>query len=265
MTIRRVLCALFLLPFAGCEKSDTAGGDVDSIDLAIGSAWTYRWQFAEYASTGELLWDTTGTYIVVVSATGQTVGPYQGLTLLEARNQDLPSQTSAIWYSQTSERLTEVAYRSPGQTPLVFPKDSGPRPGPLAAAVSPIGEPLAIQRRLGPRLVADSIQIRDDPRVVYLYPMSGGASWVSFTSPFLQERTVEGYEDLAAQGGQYHCARIRTRVPTLSPNLHWIDYVSSEGLVQRTFDTWVQALGEEWPEGATDSIRILETLELVAH
>lgn len=265
MTIRIVLFAWCLLLFASCDTSDDAGGDVDAIDLSIGSAWTYRWHFEQYSSGGDLLWDTTGTYIVVVSALNQTVGPYQGLTLLEARNQDVPSQMSAHWYSQTTDRLTEVAYRSPGATPIVMPKGTRPRPGARAVSFSPFSEPLAIQQRLAPLLLADSIQLRDDPRVVYLYPMSGGNSWVSFTDPFLQERTVEGYEDITVRGGQYHCARIRTRVPTFAPDLGWIDYVSSQGLVARIFDTWVQAVGEEWPDGATDSIRVLESLELVAH
>ena len=264
MTIRLALCAWCLLLFASCEKSDDAGGDVDSIDLSIGSAWTYRWHLAQYSSAGDLLWDTAGTYIVVVSAIGQTVGPYQGLTLLEARNQDLPSQTSAVWYSQSDERLTEVAYRL-GQTPLVLPKGSDPWLGKFAVAVSPIAEPLAIQRRLGSQLMSDSIQLRDDPRIVYLYPMSGGTSWVSFTSPFLQERTVEGYEDLRVQGGQYHCAKIRTRIPTFVPDLDWIDYVSSQGLVMRTFDAWVRAGEMEEPDFPGDSIRVIESLELVAH
>ena len=265
MTIRLAFCAWCLLLFASCEKSDDAGGDVDSVDLSVGSAWTYQWHYAQYSSAGDLVWDTAATYIVVVSAIGQTVGPYQGLTILEARNQDLPSQTSAIWYSQTSERLTEVAYRSPGQMPLVLPKESGLRPGQRAAGALPIAEPLAIQGQFGLVLSSDSVQLRDDPRVVYLYPMSGGTSWVSFTTPFLQERTVEGYEDLRVQGGLYHCAKIRTRIPTFVPDLGWIDYVSSQGLVKRTFDSWVRAGEMMGPDFPGDSIRVIESLELVAH
>jgi hypothetical protein len=130
--------------------------------------------------------------------------------------------------------------------------------------VPPFVEPLAIQGRLGPVLASDSIQIRDDPRVVYLYPMSGGTSWVSFTLPFLQERTVEGYEDVRVKGGQYHCARIRTRIPAFAPNLNWLDYVSSQGLVTRTFDSWVR-LAEQGGLGSEDSVRVVESIELVAH
>ena len=261
-----IAVAMVCLASVGCEKSSDPVGDVRSIELSVGSAWTYRWHVEQYASDGTLVWDTTSQFIVVVSAINQTVGMYAGLTLLEARDQTTPTSTSEIWYAQSGERLTEVAYRSPGNTPIVLPKRSGVVPAhlPERLALSPFVRPFALGLIDAQASPSDSLQIRQDPRVVYVYPLSEGTAWVSFTSPFLQERVVEGYDDLPGPGGTYHSARIRTTIPTLAPGLQWIDHVSAQGLVRRRFDSWVSVMD---PSGTpeADSLHILESIDLLAH
>ncbi len=267
MTLGRtaVLVALVLWGL-GCEKGSDPAGEIQSIDLSVGSAWTYRWHVEQYASDGSMVWDTTSHYIVVVSAINQSVGPYQGCVLLEARDRDNPAGTAQIWYAQTSERLTEVAYRTSGAVPIIFPKreNSGAQAPSPRAMLPAVFEPFLLQQGLDPSALSDSIQIRQEPRVVYVYPLGIGAAWVSFQTPFLQERTVEDYADLAAQGGTYHCARIRTTIPDFAPGLEWIDHVSSQGLVRRTFDSWVQ-LTDPLGGALQDSVHVLESIELLAH
>ena len=266
MNKKAVAGALVFLLIAGCEKSNDPAGEVSSINLSVGSAWTYQWQVEQYSSSGQLEWDTTSQFIVVVSAVNQSVGPYQGLTLLEARDREDPSGTTEIWYSQTNDRLTEVAYRSAENTPIVFPKGNGTLPMTISAPapVSPFVQPYALQWGMPPSARSDSIQIRTDPRVVYVYPLAGGNSWVSFTSPFLQERTVEGYEEIVAPAGRYYSARIRTTLPAIAPDLDWIDFVSSQGLVKRILDSWV-GVGDPSGNPVADSLRIVESMELLAH
>lgn len=266
MQTKVLFVVLLALAGAGCEKSSDPAGEVASIDLTVGSAWTYRWHLEQFAPDGTMLWDTTSQFIVVVVANNQMVGNYQGLTLLEVRDRDRPSGTTEIWYSQSGDRLTEVAYRSPSHTPIVLPKRTGvaaqdPRSTP---PISPLVSPWVLRKHLVQASVADSIQIREDPRIVYVYPLSVGAAWVAFTSPFHQEREVEAYEDLSSSGTTFHCARIRTTIPHLAPGLEWIDHVSVHGLVKRTFDSWV-VVSDPSGSPTADSVRVIESIDLVAH
>jgi hypothetical protein len=261
------IVALMVALVAGCEKSNDPAGDIQSINLTVGSAWTYQWNLEQRSSTGELLWDTTSQFIVFVSAIGQSVGPYQNLALMEARDRDHPSGTSEVWYSQTSSRLSEVAYRSAGNTPIVLPKKiaavqaSGYSP----MAFSPFMEPFALRHISRDSFLADSVHVRDDPRVVYVFPLTTGTSWLSFSAPFLEQRTVSSYEDIAVPAGRFHTASITTTLPTVAPRAVWIDFVSSEGLVKRIFDSWVPMVDQANPAGVDDSVRITETMVLVAH
>jgi len=109
----------------------------------------------------------------------------------------------------------------------------------------------------------DSTIIRQDPRVVYMYPMSQGDSWTSFTSPFLQTREVIGSETVQISVGSRLCAKIKTDSPIFNPETEWYDYVDADGLILRTVTMNVIMTNPDNPE-SQGTLLVNERAELLS-
>ena len=98
----------------------------------------------------------------------------------------------------------------------------------------------------------DSASKRDDPRVVYVFPLQMNSEWLSFSDPFPEYRYVVGLVDVSAGGRTYSCAKIKTTLPTMDPNgdIEWYDYVSSTGLILRTMSFRGVITTESSPDSA---------------
>lgn len=175
--------------------------------------------------------------------------------------------TTQVWYKQYPDSLIEVAYSSAGATPVVLPKRvqaSGLSVHAIAQTGVPVRVPLIVQWLMREKGIQDSVIERDENRVVYRFPLAVGTSWASFQNPFLEMRQVEGYEMVAVGDQTYWCAKIRTTLPTLAPDLEWFDYVSSVGLVKRTLlFPGVAVTISDNPDGVGQYVTFKESLILM--
>lgn len=216
----------------GCDSSPV-GPLVDLPAYRVGQRWIYVYDAAARDSTGALLMTYHDSLEVrVVSVTDELFG-IAGLVRMDLRSL-LPwfgpgpaPDTESVWYTVTTREMVEHAYRNPGAVPIVQTAAVG------SARFSHFGrffDPLSALRG---EAVGDSIQRRDDPRKVLVYPLSPGMSWDSCRSPFYQKREVVEVEPLNILGRVERTARIRTTMPDMDMDLDWEDWISPRGLMRR--------------------------------
>jgi hypothetical protein len=229
------LLCIVLLCVAGCNKEDDLVGstDVRVFDLTLGKSWTYKWTFVTTDSSGKIINNATDTVQVRIAAINDSLQNFKGLIRFEAQSTVRYTGVSKVWYQFTGDSLVEVAYNVKGSS-MALPKNG------IRNISSNVSEPsvtslfpTSVITLLKARGVQDSAMFRDDIRIVYKFPFSNGEKWTSFTTPFLQTREVIGSEMLERAGKKFLCIKIQTRLPLLSPDIEWFDYVSQEGLIER--------------------------------
>ncbi len=230
-----LLAALLLL--AGCDLPGSDDGRRSAVGLEAGAVFNYAWNFTEIDSAGGAQVIAQDLFIVLVAETDAKVGALRDLLRIEAFSAATDTASSDIWYRETPDELAEVAYGAANVTPLVTPKRDA-----AVAPAAPFAQPKTLARLLerhrlgGGPASADSSIIRAEPRIVYRFPLKAGARWTAFRTPFLQTREVVGEETVTVQAGTFRCARVRTRLPDLAPELEWTDYVAEQGLILRTIE-----------------------------
>lgn len=229
-----------------CEKGPTEYGSAADVEFLPGMVYRYAWSSVLRDTLGNVIVETRDTVVLTVASVEETLDTLEHLIRIVVTSS---SGTSEVYYRNTETALTEVAYVV-GGTPLVQPSirtiggESKNVISSLALAV-----PMSVQRFMGDRLLTrtDSVIVRDDPRIVYQYPLSSGTSWVSFSSPFIETREVIGNEYVTVPAGGKSCIKIRTDL-SWGGNVEWFDYVDAQGLVKRTVQLDVIFTTQESPE-----------------
>lgn len=245
-----------------CEDGNPVGTGfaLPFMELKVGKTWRYAWSLTLRDSIGNVRFSDADTIVVSVDGVNETVGNFRNLVRLSSWGSDFRS--SHVWYAQTDSDFVELAYRWSGGR-QAFPKiisktvDEGARKKPFF-----LTEPVAVQWMRAQTVPQDSILLREEPRVVYRYPLVPGMSWISFSQPFLQTREAIGFESITVNGKGFHSIRIKTTIPDLAPDLQWYDYVTLEGLIRRTLDMEILITSEDDPEVGQRGT-ISERLELV--
>ena len=111
----------------------------------------------------------------------------------------------------------------------------------------------------------DSVIFRDDIRIVYKFPLVNGKTSTSFIDQFLQVREVVGTETLGRAGQNFSCAKIKTTMPTLDPNIEWYDYVSAEGLIEQQIRIVLETTTVTNPDGPGEKELSTEILTLISN
>jgi hypothetical protein len=263
---KRTILFLVLLPVVACDKSDPAGPgfEVGTIQFQPGQANVYSWSVGFRDSARNIVEMVTDTFVVRVIGTGETVGSLTGLIKLEAKSIHDDTKASCEWYAQSTSDLRDVAYSGAGHVPVVQPKlHKG-----LAVNLNRLRRAGLFAEPYLLRFLAsdsqrdvDSVVVRDDPRIVYQYPLVVGTQWASFTSPFLETREVVGIEEVTAPAGVFVCVRIRTRIPEFAPDLMWDDMVSTEGLIQRKVELNIVRTNSDM--NVVDTVTYVERLDLI--
>jgi hypothetical protein len=256
----RLLLPAFLVLFllAGCDSAEE-GIDIPFLPQDARYAYSVDNRIIE---TDSVLFSLDETARVRTISRNATVPGYEGLIELETDFSNLGTQRT--WYERTPEQLREVGYSLSGIGGAVQPRG--------VAVVSDVFAWPRIVTELGGRHrpvgrtggEEDSVIVREEPRVVYEFPLEVGASWVSFSSLFLSTREVVGRETITVTAGTFDCFVIRTEVDVDFEEFEWLDYVSEEhGLVLRT----MEFVGEYFPEPGPDPgipVRSVERLELTS-
>lgn len=254
-----LMCALLCL-FGSCKENPGGNGNGEQIDdtapkLALGDSYIYRWTMAMTDSTKDSVshYSEADTAYASVDAINQKVDMLTGLVRMKSRRSH-ETTTTTMWYRQTSSLLAEVAYSSGGGT-FVLPKSNRQDPAAIVGAslapwdILPRSVQLFLKKK---RISMDSASKRDDPRVVYMYPLRVGGEWLSFSNPFPEYRRVVALVNVSAGGRNYACAKIKTTLPTIDANgdIEWYDYVGSAGLILRTMSIRGVVVTESSPDSA---------------
>ncbi len=255
MRLFLLLALLVLVP--GCDSSD----DPVATALLPDDA-RYAWSLESGLVEGDSLVLSTSEEVRVRTASRNASVPgYRGLTELES---SVGVGSSRSWYEPREERLREVAYASPGSTPVVEPRG-------VIVATDVYGLPYTVaqlvERHRAERGGSedDSLIVRTDPRVVYELPLEVGRSWVSFTDPFGSTRAVVGRETVTVEAGTFDCFVIRTEIDVVSDaeQFEWLDYVApGRGLVLRTTETVQEYRGAD--NQTLGLLRTVERLEMTS-
>lgn len=263
MTLRPLICAavltLALLLGACADEASSPAVPLTGIPFLTGTTSSYRTTFTE-DSSGTVLMSFEDSVTVSVVTNTAAVNGMTGLTMLEARRKGTSTVYETVYYRCGTDTVSEVAYRftfgagNVGGLPA-FPKSV--HAAPLGALMT---MPLAVRRWYAARHAADTTMVRNDPRVVYLFPLAEGKKWTSFLSPFKQTREVVGSEAVTVRAGSFQCLKIRC---TVDSSLEFFDYVSSKGLILRTLQARVVVTDEQHPDGNGAFVNVTERLELI--
>ena len=219
-----------------CKDEQTISGPstLRAIPFLAGSENIYSWSITQ-DSAGSVFFNAKDSISIQITSVTENIGNYTNVALLEGHSLLNSGGSVKVWYLPTLDSLVEIAYSGAGRLPVVMPKGESPSPG-----YSELSLPYSIRKIMSLKCKAmDSLQWRDDPRIVYTFPLTVGKKWTSFRYPFHQTRTVEGYELVNVRAGNFLCAKIKTDIIwNLTPDtaLTWYDYVSSEGLISRKIE-----------------------------
>ena len=245
---------IILLAFAiACDSpTENAGQEnfIESIKFEPGTVFTYSYSFEET--------DSTFTEVVEIIEQGTIE-----ISIHEAdRVPDGPEATfktemkfthsdefSETWFHVTDDRLLEVAHRNADLAPLVLPKASTLSTDPAAGFLSFHSKILQLaagntnfyeRKKTGSKAdeeneIRNQVVIREDPRVVYQFPLEEGSEWISFETPFLQTRRVDQMIFGSESESREKTAVIHTESPRLDLE-RWIEIVNPEGLQERILE-----------------------------
>lgn len=212
------VAALFLaILMGGCDlfnQSEKGHGEIERVNFEPGTVYTYSRMFMMTDST------FTDTLEIVASDTVQVSvhREYEIEGLINTlRFETIDIHTGSLsetWYLHSEDKFIELAHRNAGLNPPVQPKIAGYEGvniesiGPVPSLISQL---TAAKQAVGNELT-DKLIFREDPRIVYQYPMHEGKSWISFIDPFKTTRTVLEIDAMVFSGRDQFLARIRNDI-----------------------------------------------------
>jgi len=238
------LLGLLVVVLIACDPF-TSGpqGGVSPAVFEQGAVWTYD------VSVTQSPLDTSAVDTLAEAEARMEVadmeaqlGDRSGLAVLDIFLVSAPDSVERTWYHQSPDSLVDVAYRHPASVDWVQPLDeknvdNGIQPQRLVRGLNGlpmlVGQHLASSAPSSARRLGDSIQVRDDPRIVLQAPLRKGQSWTSFREPILSRRTVVGRSAVETTAGTFDAVEVRNTLPEISSSLRWTDYYAEEGLVRR--------------------------------
>lgn len=209
-----ITAAIFLLFLGACDlirESEMGHGEIDQINFEPGTVYTYSRILMRTDST------QTDTLEVIASDTLQ-VSVHREYNIIELANTlrfettDVQSgQLTETWYLNNNDNFLELASRNAGRNPPVQPKTVNSI-GTIFEATGPVPSLITEFIEAEQEATADTLNpiiFRDQPRIVYDYPMHAGKRWISFIEPFTVSREVVGVETIEAAGRDQFLARIK--------------------------------------------------------
>lgn len=244
----------------GAVLAPAAKPDPGRYPMEAGRTWVYEREFTlRDAETGEITF--TEALIENLVSLGQTEIGGVPVWELESRIFDEPG--GATFYLQTRTQVIEVASR--GLPPVGSPVTTGVPERPLRFAGREFASPGALARAGLDRTLLQAgvaqpdpgeIVVREEPRIALDYPLKRNKSWVAFSNPFRNVRTVIGKEKVEALGRTRTATRIHVDVG-IDESVEWDDYIGREGVLYRRIDVRVTEMdGTE--SDVTEIVRLVE-------
>lgn len=221
-----VLAILISLLAGGCDSNEPGeeeDGPLGRVKLDLGVEFTYAWSHEFRDDAGTLLTSELDTFVVRVASVIDAVNGSTGLIRLELYEKSGGAPISASWYRQDQTGLFQLGTYLP-TGPTVFPKRD-----------SSVRRLLPFDDVIGHREAAvQDTTWRTEVRKVLAYPLQAGTEWVSFTSPFPQNREVIALDTTTVPAGSFPTVAIRTESPTVAPGIDWVEKIAAEGLIERS-------------------------------
>ena len=234
-----LVCTVIFAFFAtGCDSNSEEmdmdlpieDGKIRAISLEPGSKRTYNWSLTITARDfeGNVLNEVIETDVIVseVIANPRSIEGISNPIEIRYYREASPDTFTTNWFTQNDNDLREVAFENPGILPRATLKQGN---GVINV------HPLHLAMLAGPTqyaTVSADPTLRDDPRIVFPYPMDDGDTWVSFSDPFLQTREVVSRDTVRVPAGTFEAFNVRTESDVAAFD-GWNDIVSQEGLIER--------------------------------
>lgn len=255
-----ILIAVTMTAVGSCT-TDGESGPLPMVPFLTGNSSSYLHTTTVSDSLGMTTESRTDSFTVRVISTNASFNGMTPLVLLEMSPFGSSTPLQRAWYKTGTDTLTEIGYQFLNTERIVGGLNGFPKAQSDFSNGSLMTVPEAIRRFVKMRIAADSARLRDDPRIVYLFPLTIGDKWISFRSPFLQTREVVGSEMVTVRGGSFYCVKIRSAVEGL---FEYFDYVAAEGLVLRTIVLRAEITTETDPDGTGEFITVKERLERIS-
>ncbi|MFQ5568592.1 MAG: hypothetical protein ACE5G0_02890 [Rhodothermales bacterium] len=239
----RRACSILLvacLCLSSCELFGTDDEKRSAVGLDHGTQFRYRWTFSELDAARTATLIEQDEFIARVVRDRELNTSFDNLVQVDITSVSTDSVASTIWYEETQDQLVEVASRNTAGKPLVAPKHATLHTG--FSAPSSLSLPRIVALSLEERppvlheALTDSIIIRQEPRIVFEFPLEFAEPWVSFTDPFVEIRRIVGVDTVTVEAGTFPCTLVKTEIPLDIPFLGWFDCVSEEGLILRIIE-----------------------------
>lgn len=237
--VKKLSLIPFLFVLVSCEELVNIGETPSNTKYPakIGHEWEYNtvWRFEFYDSLGHI--DSTsvqdlGNTIVKVTKQNEVVGIYTNLICFESYDVVTPQNVNKVWYSNPDSGFYAVAYKNPGVTQIVSPKQNIKGLENLKKIISLFGlSPAAYNRAIYLTQLSDTIQFYSPVRKVINYPLYIGARWTELIQPFYRQRFVNKQQIINVNGKNYYCFKIES---DWEWNISFTDYIDlNSGLVLR--------------------------------
>jgi hypothetical protein len=120
----RAWLAVIALATASCTKDDPVGtyGGITRVSLNVGGFSKYAWHFEVRDSLGNILTAERDTIVARVAGVNETAGNDSGLIRVQAFSAVRYTGTVNVWYKESKDSLTEVAYSNAGLVPIALPR-----------------------------------------------------------------------------------------------------------------------------------------------
>lgn len=208
---------------------------IASYPLREGNEWTYSFIAFQITNGSEMkVWEETTVRVHVESVKDTAV---RNAARLRIEYVSDSTMYETMWYSVTGSEMTEIGYSGGilGLGDYGLPKRGGMMRHDALRFMLLTGLAFGNEVQSYPVSV-DSLVLRDYPRVVYRFPLEEGKEWISFPQPMQQKKIVLAPRVVVVGGEKMTAAVIKTIFPEFEDaGSEYLDYVTSKGLVRRTF------------------------------
>lgn len=266
MRNRNIICSLsiIILSLISCNNENESKDDY-IYPLSIGNNWEYVREMnmyfysdsnsviPEYEDTLNLTFDLSATITdeVTLNDTLETIE----MSVFESDSEN--TYMGKYYYKNNNDGLFMCAYKSPGS--IIYPKKTAGNTVLFKGMEFDNYYQLSdFIQHLTPnhKILSDSLHFEEPPVKTLQYPLKVGDQWTyrQDDNPWRMDRKVINRKDVELSIGTFDCYEVKFLFD-LDHNGEWdediwiIDYISNEGLIQRTVT--ILGIEEGGPEGPT--------------
>lgn len=256
MPINNKYLLIIILAVTGCNIFSSKTDNPFIIEYKQGLTSQYEYTYSVlYPDTTEFIQEHIQLVTTLIKSSNDNIvvddSLLSGLTNMQITvdNGSNYLQTQNVWYLYSDGFFTEHAYTQPiGYE--VFPKLL------KLDAKKSLASNLSMQPILSPKRMiigdfstknndANSIQLRNDPRLVHPREFEIGNKWTTFSDPWLSKSTITDKKDIIINDREYRSYEIMTENILGYSEFTYYSYFDSHGLVKRVAQNEMSLINED--------------------